>query len=540
MFDALKNRIRESLAHALGGWIRTAGNVSASMHVAGLDRPAENLLWIYLGMMARMDSIASVPLRISDSADRLIDSGPLADLLSRPNQVMDWVQYVGAIESYLALYNECDVAIVRDERGNPLELFPLNPRHCTPVTGVHVGTGVRIGVGWEYCDPTVGQRVAFAPEDVIPMVRISPYDFTRGIWTERPGRRAMQIDILAQEQNLAVFKNGGMPDVIFETDQRWTPEQSDEFLGRWQDRYGGSANAHKPGILYGGLKAKPIGLSPEDLQFFEGRRMSRSEQIALMRVKPAMVGLMEGETGLSQGSSTVEQYASWWRSIGLGELALISSAHQRFLVERHAFSGTRPTRELSVRERAACADHRQRQIRHGIRAPKQTALYVWFDEHEIEELMVTRLQKIDLFEKLCARGYPPDSAGEYLGLRLPPHPANRGLVAFSLQPVEDVAGPAVPEREAPMAHGREDRLDGLFARLDGALAEASIPAAVREDEAPTVPPRWRGLRVAARSPVRSKTATSILAAIRLLRLAGGASSSATGPVGKIRWSGSAR
>ena len=500
MFDRIKQRIRESLGGTLAGMIRLAGNVSGSMHVTGMDRPAENLLWIYLGMQARTDAVSQVPLRISTGNDTIVESGALYELLSRPNQWMDWVQYLSMVEAYLALYNECEVAIVRGNRGNPIELVPLNPRHTTPVTGIHTETGVRIPVGWKYTDPAVGEMHVFKPEDVIPMVRYSPYDMTRSLWLDKPGKRAMQIDILAQEQNLAIFKNGGMPDVVFETDQRWTKEQRDEFMEAWQDRYGGTANAHKPGILFGGLKSTTIGLSPKALQFFEGRRMSRSEQIALMRVKPAMVGLMEGETGLSQGSSTVEQYASWWRSIGLGELALIASAHQRFLVDNHTWSGSATGREVTREERTAMTSQRMRMQRHGMRATPRAGLSVWFDEHEIEELMEQRLQKTDILDNLLSHGWEPDAAADYLGLRLPPHPTNVPTLPFSLQPAIDITiGGTQAAREQQTREGaRHSKLDNLFADLGDELAGMAASGRARTEEdpeaKPEIPAAYKGLR----------------------------------------------
>jgi len=496
MFKELTTRIREAFSQRLAGMLMVAGGVSRSMHVEGMDKPAEHLVWIYLGLMARADAVSQIPLRISDGADRIIEGGRLAELLASPNAMQDTVAYLATIEQWLALYNECVVAIVPDARGGVLELIPLNPRWCKPVTAVHVPTGTRMVAGYEYADPSVGERVAFTRAEVIVMLRPGPYDPTRALWPEIPGRRSLQTDILAQEQNLAIFKNGGMPDIVFETEQQWTKEQSDEFLERWQERYGGVANAHKPGILYGGLKSKGLGLSPADLQFFEGRRMSRSEQIALMRVKPAMVNLMEGETGLSQGSSTVEQYASWWRSVGLSELALISAAHQRDLVARFTWSGSAAGREMTREELRAGKEHRARQARHGVRAAMVAGtLALWFDENEIEELAEERFKRVEAFGKLLSHGYRPDDMSDYLRLRLPPHTDNAGRVPFNLQTVGKV------ESRESKVENREKTEDGrlktedLFVQLDTALAGLGRESVTVVREGAEVPARWKGLRV---------------------------------------------
>jgi len=495
-------RIRSGMAAAFGGMIRTSGNVSSSLHVAGMDRPAENLLWVYLGMMSRAEAVSQVPLRIATGNDTLVESGALYDLLQTPNSWMDKVQYFALIESHLALYNECEIAIIRGARGNPIELIPLSPLHTTPVVAVHAETGMRAPVGWSYREPSTGAVHAFAQEDVIPILLYSPYDTTKALRPEVPGRRSMLVDILSQEQNLSIFKNGGMPDVVFETDQRWDVNQRDEFLEAWNDRYSGTANAHKPGILYGGLKAKAIGLSPEDLQFFEGRRMSRSEQIALMRVKPAMVGLTEGETGLSQGNSTREQKAAWWSETGLFELSRIAAAHQRFLVDKNSWSGSAGSRELSYGQRLAKDSQQSKMRQCGLRsASVSRTLSIWFDEHEIEELMEQRLQKVDILDKLLARGWQPDQMGDYLQMRLPPHPTNIATLPFSLQPASDLAGvnAEIGKRES-RNESKPDALDAKLRELDGALADLGNASHVRaeNDEGGEVeiPKAWQGMRAA--------------------------------------------
>ena len=492
--------VRATLGGTFGMILSSVGTVSSSMHVAGLSRPAEHLIWIYLGMKARADAVSQVPLRISTANDQLVDSGPLVDLMSSPNAWMDGVQYMALIESYLALYDEAWVVKVRNQgRGGVTELIPLCPAYCTPIKATHGPTGLKALVGIEYRDPQSSERHTFNMDELIPMLSYSPYDPTRALSPMRVGRRAMMTDLLAQEQNLAIFKNGGMPDVVFETDQPWTKEQADEFLERWQDRYGGTANAHKPGILYGGLKSKGIGLSPKELEFFEARRLSRLEQLALIQVSPAMVGLTEGETGLSQGTSIVEQVAAWWSNKGLHELARIAAAHQRYLVDGEAWAGSVTSRELSRLETCAREAQRLRMKQFGVRAPSKGRLMVWFDEHEIEALMEQRLGKIDILGKLLDRGWEPDAASDFLGLRLPPHPTNMPMLPFSIQPAVDVGG-AVREDaahgSATTARERSSKLDGLFAELDGALQVAARGAADAGKEREELSAKWLTLRKA--------------------------------------------
>lgn len=468
--------IREAGTQSLVRLLLKTDSVSARLNIAGFDRPAENLLWIYLGLKVRAEKISQVPLRISDSSDNIVEGGKLYDLLRRPNQFMDVVQYLALIEKYLALYDECFIAKVSSGAGSlPDELIPLSPQGMDPILAVHKPTGLRVAAGWVYRDPSSGQSAAFAWDDLIPIMSHNPHEPLRALWPTKPGMRSMKADMASREQNLAIFLNGGMPDVVFESDQKWSKDQAEEFLERWQDRYGGFVKAHKPGLLYGGLKAKGLGLSPTELQFLEGLRMSREEQIALMRVKPAMLGVMTGETGLSQGTSTPEQGAAWWGETGLYELRRIAEAHNEFLVKPYNWQKS-ITREATRTERMISARVQQ---------PNASGLRIWFDENSIKELIEHRLAKISSAEKLRNMGYKPDDVNVYLDLNLPPHPTNEATLPLGIQSVNDV-GTIEDDRE-PVEPSR-----GSSSKAVQTLDR--IEQIIRASDQPLTPKKYRGVR----------------------------------------------
>lgn len=464
---------------ALMSMIGRTNDVSGRLNVTGMDKPAENLIWIYLGMTVRSQKISQVELIITDDQDNRVTGGDLYDLLRKPNSAMDGVQYIALIECYLALYDIAVVVKVLDGASRPTELIPVSPQNLTPIRATHLPTGISMVAGYEYADPHSGKTMKFTNDDLIVIRGHNPHNPMLSLSPLLAGMRTMKGDLAAREQNLAIFLNGGMPDVVFETEQKWTKEQGEEFLARWKDRYGGFSKAHQPGILYGGLKAKGIGLSPTELQFLEGLRMGREEQIALMRVTPAMVGIMTGETGLSQGSSTTEQGVMWWNSTGLYELRRIAAAHQESLVDPYAWSATK-TDTLTRSEQIGL----QRAKKDGARG---RGLRVWHNVNEIPEMVEHRLAKIDTGAKLRAQGYLPDDINEFLGLNLPQHPTNVGTLPLAVQPVEDVGGaaPVIPD---PKRTDRTDSPDLTIQRID------RIAELIRAEAAEPTPAKWRGIR----------------------------------------------
>jgi len=423
-------------------------------------------------MMARVEKVRQVPLRVSDAGDRIIESGPLFDLLERPNDFQDWTQYASLLESYLSLYDCAFVAKVFGGSKLPAGLLPLCPQYVKTIWVVAQEAGVRVPAGWEYREPQSAVTTRFLWEDVIPIIGVNPHAPFTGLSPLKPGNRSILQDTATREQNLALFLNGGAPDILVSTDQSMTREQADEFLDLWMDRYSGYANAHRPGVGWSGLKVQQIGLNPAELQSAESLSYTMRDIVIVMRVMPAMLGVMIGETGLSQGSSTEEQIVAWWNQTGLGELARIASAHQQFLVDGHAWRGGNG-RAASFRER-----HARRAFGPVARGevPNGAGLSLWFDINQIQELVEHRLKRFETFDKAATRGYAPDDLNEYFDLGLPPHPTNVGTLPFSVQSVQDVgaspeATPAQGEEE-PRTNTDQHRLTSALERLGEALERA--------------------------------------------------------------------
>ena len=440
---------------------------SGRLNLPGMSRPAENVLWAYAAITARAEAMMQAAVRISNAGGDLVESGPLADLLSRPNRWQDGVAFIGSIETCLALYNRAYVAAVAEQGALPDELIVLPPSNVTPLVGIHAPTGMRVPTGWMVRDGVTAREVRFDLDQLIAIQTWNPHNpYVSALSPTEPLKRSLQMDIATRESNLALFSNGGMPDYALATDQQWDHEAAKEFLQRFMDNYAGFGNAHKPALLYNGVKIQPIGLKPEELQSLEVlRNLTPQEIVAGFRCKPAMAGLMVGETNLSQGTSTQEQKVAWWSETGFSEAGRIASALQQFLVERYPWPAARGTRPVSRLQRIECA-RCLRQTRAAM-----SGLTVWLDTTQVPELAQHRLSRIGEMQKLWGMGYPPDDLNEFFDLGLPDHPAGRqGFVPFSVQPVDEVGGsvPAIEPAPAHAAAQDESRqiLAGIRARIE--------------------------------------------------------------------------
>lgn len=413
------------------GWsnLGTLGDLPG-LSMPELGREASSVGAVHAALNARISAISKVPMILSDANDNLIESGPLYTLLNRPNRWQDRSQYIGTIEAMLTLYDECIVAMIGEPGKAPDELIPLNPNKLQRIYGVHAPTGLRIVLGYVHCGDH--GMVTLDWDDVIPIIGVNPYAPCRGLPAVDAARMSVQQDVATRKQNLALFSNGGMVDIVLETSKNLDKQQRNEILNAWDSRHQGYTNAHKTGILWGDLKANKIGFNPAELQSFESLRMTLTDILMVMRVMPAMIMVMIGETGLSQGSSTAEQMVAWWSNVGLSELDRIAAAHQAALVDRFNWSGS--ARRMKLREQSA----RHWFSRVAGRTPSAGELFCYFDLNQIEELVEHRRKRIDQLDKLLNRGYLPDDLNDYFDLGLPPHPTNVGTLPFSLQAVTDL------------------------------------------------------------------------------------------------------
>jgi phage portal protein BeeE len=107
------------------GLVSSQAGASGRLNLPGMSRPAENVLWAYAAITARAEAMMQAAVRISNAGGDLVESGPLADLLARPNRWQDGVAFVGAVETCLALYNRAFVAAVSETGALPDELLVL-------------------------------------------------------------------------------------------------------------------------------------------------------------------------------------------------------------------------------------------------------------------------------------------------------------------------------------------------------------------------------------------------------------------------------
>jgi HK97 family phage portal protein len=434
----------------------------AAPEATGADRPGQTVTTAFACIVARREAIAARPPIVSDAADNVVESGPLAELVERPNAAMDGAEFRRVLETHQTLHNACAIHIEPDSVRPELE--PLHPAGLKAVRGVYGPAGTPRAIAWQYRDPYTREQREFAPEDVVVRRGYSPYDPWGALSPTVALRETIVSELSARQQNASTFRNAATPRGYLHSDQGMTREQAMQALDVWNGAYQGHLNAAKTAAVWGGLKYEQLQLTPAELDFINTLRVFRIDYYMAFRVYPAMLAEMTGETGLSQGSSTDSQRVAWWEDVGIPELdmiaGMIEEAAVRLKIDRSARSSARV---LARSERDGLSRARVRRAS----ARRGGKLYVWFNDAAIPALARQRLGRMEMLTKLTAAGYKPDDASEYLDLGLPPHPDNVGRVPFNLQEIGAEAPPPPAPDPAARAAGPD-----VFARLETAVAES--------------------------------------------------------------------
>jgi phage portal protein BeeE len=107
--------------------------------------------------------------------------------------------------------------------------------------------------------------------------------------------RLVQLSVLARYA--AEITDGAIPKYVLETDQLLTPPQARDLLEQWwASRMMNLGEAWKPAVLSGGVTAKPLQLTPQEMSLSEQTGYNEARIAVLLGVPPFLLGLPTNES----------------------------------------------------------------------------------------------------------------------------------------------------------------------------------------------------------------------------------------------------
>jgi len=108
---------------------------------------------------------------------------------------------------------------------------------------------------------------------------------------------------------IATFKNMARPDVVFETKDEVDKDTAERMLTAWRAEYQGAKNVGKGAFLPPGYKASKFSLTPQELDYLEGRRWTRGEIATIYGVPEALIATEK--VNRANMESSIYVYMKW-------------------------------------------------------------------------------------------------------------------------------------------------------------------------------------------------------------------------------------
>ena len=215
---------------------------------------------------------------------------PLAALLVRPNDWQTWPEFCRMMMIAFALRGNAFAVILRNRRGEPVTLVPINPDRVSlwqsPDGGLYWWV-TRSGL--HELNVLAQMPLLIPQEDVFHLKDLSA-DGLVGTSPISLAREAIGLSLAQEQQYARLMGSGARPSGVLST----TSELSDEVVARirsdWEKMNAGLANAGRTAILEQGLTWTPLTINSVDLQFLQMRQFQVIEIARIFRVPPHMLG----------------------------------------------------------------------------------------------------------------------------------------------------------------------------------------------------------------------------------------------------------
>ena len=265
-------------------------------------------------------------------------SHPAARLLERVNPWYTRADLWRATETYLCLWGSAFWAIERGEDGEP-ELWPLRPDRMAVIPDRR-----RYVRGFVYRGEV--ENVAYTPEEIVWLRYFNPLEELAGLSPLAPARLSADMGHEGLRFNRHLLRNSARPDFMLLTNHELNDAELEDFYERWEQRYQGAGNAHRPAVASAVRDVKTLGLSHRDIDFIQGLRWSLEEVSRAYGVPKLLLGDFERATYANVQASE----RMFWRNTVVPEARFLEDQMNRALLPKLGYPNLAVEFDLSVIE----------------------------------------------------------------------------------------------------------------------------------------------------------------------------------------------
>lgn len=248
------------------------------------------------GSVAQLDWEATI-MRGKDQVE-LPEGHRMSKLLKRANEKQSFREM---IESHTAFFllsgNSYMEAVGPGDVGQPLKSEPLELYTQRPDRIKIIPNAVG-GVAKYRYDAGAGKAVDYDPSRMMHNKSFNPTSDWYGLSAIQVAGRIIDSDNQAVSWNLSLLQNNGRPSGMLWSKGSLSDEQLNRLKKEVEDKYQGPQNAGRIMVADGenGVEWKEMGMSPSEMSWLEGRKLSRLEICQAFQVPPELIGDGESKT----------------------------------------------------------------------------------------------------------------------------------------------------------------------------------------------------------------------------------------------------
>ena len=248
------------------------------------------------------DTISSLPMGayVRRGRNRISYATVYGDVpgwVNKPNAESTRMEFLEQVLASLNLRGNAYILTVRDDMGEVVELYCINPESVR-ILRKSPNEPLVYEVTIKEYDPAGGvytqdynQKVmTLTPDELlhIPLFKL-PGSFY-GLGPVEAARITIGAVMAADTYAASYFGNAANPGGIIEVPGELTEEQAGTIGRDWNITHSGPYRAGKIGVLTGGAQFKPLSLNAQDAQLLDTRRFGLEEIARLFRVPISLLG----------------------------------------------------------------------------------------------------------------------------------------------------------------------------------------------------------------------------------------------------------
>lgn len=233
-------------------------------------------------------NVAKLPLNVwkvnRDGTKQIDRTHPVARLMNvRVNPYQSAFDFVRTAISHYLLWGNAYIDIVWDAKGNPVELWLLNPAS----TGIVYDTG-RGEIYYNTQIPITMEAVVRQSYQLLHLKHYSKTGFI-GVSPISCASDMLATQLGMTKFNKKFYDQGTMATQVIQTAEMLNGDAKNNIRAAWENANSGMTNAHRVAILDGGLDIKTIGMPIKDMQFVETQQFNLRQIASIFNIPAIMI-----------------------------------------------------------------------------------------------------------------------------------------------------------------------------------------------------------------------------------------------------------